>query len=735
MARVMDSLSAFVDDGPAAAAVLTAVAGFGGALSALRRFRREAARASATARREMGPVALRSVQGASDGELVSLEGTLHGDAVSAGALAIESAFGRATAKTHADELELDVGGTMVSLRGPFELASGTVLEIRSRGGGEDAWWGLSLGDRVWARGRLRVVAPSTPTGYRRGDGSYTLEGSEASPVVLHATRPPSRMRPPLSRLGIAAVVSAVAFLCFSYLAAAVGRHFEEPHARRNAPLPGARLSATVLRTALPVEREHALRELIARLDLSPTPEERAWEDPWNAARLRQAERLYDHLGECSEAVHLWKGYGFYREAHRLAKACAIDLGCESSIAELLRDGRTDEARAVRAICVPRGHSTPMTELGEGNFAGAGAVLELHPEAERAFPGLAFVAHLANGNWDRAAAATFDACLKLALEARTKPERAGELATRARATGDAECLLLAADLHRGDARRSLLSTLRSSLRSDDPRRLWTQALAREDGDDLPLAPDSFALRCDPALAIRRPLGCWFGAPLAFQDFLIRGSSPAESAAGRAQLAMLLSTFGDHDGAMQRALGAVDTAGLRPEPTVARKAPYSASERRLLQTWATVAARGGLEAEAELSRMTHAEWEGVDDAARALRPDGPPPPFASLVLGVPFDDATSVRNALARTGTTGEGYLLYAMRWKRAEVAPLAAWVQAELPPPPWSAPFEAFIDYLVQRCDALFATSGKGEASALRLRDLFLRRDIAVPLYVWARSQK
>lgn len=700
---------------------------------ARRSFRKEAASLAARAHREVGRAALQSVQGAADGERVNLEGDLQGDAIDGRGVAIESAFGRSTAKVHAGELELDVNGTMVRLRGPFELASGTRLEIRARGGGEDAWWGLSLGDRVWARGRLRVVAPATPVGYRRGEGTYTLEGSDDEPVVLHATGAPARMRPPLSRLGIGAMIYAVGFLFVTYMAAAAGRHFEEPHARRDAPLPGARLTATVLRTALPLERELALRDLVAHLDLARPPEERAWEDAWNAERLRQAERLYDHLGQCGEAVSLWKGYGFYREAHRLAKRCGVELGCEASIAELLIDGRTDEARAVRAICVPRGHSTPMAELGEGNFADAGAVLERHPEAEKAFAKLAFVAHLANGNWDRAAAATSDPCLKLALEARTKPERAGELATRGRATGDAECLLLAADLHRGDTRRSLLATLRPSLRSSDPRLLWAQALAREDGDVLPLAPDTFVLRCDPARAIRRPLGCWFGAPLPFQNLLIQGSTPAQSAAGRAQLAMLLSTFGDHDGGTQRVLGALDTAGLRPEPTVARKEPYGPSERRLLQTWATVAARGGHDAETELARMAHAEWEGVDDAARALRPNGPPPPFASLVLGVPFQDATSVRNALAKQGTTGDGFLLYAMRWNGAEVAPLAAWVQAELPPPPWSAPFETFVDYLVQRSDAIFATTGIEDRAALRLRDLFLRRDIAVLLFAWTRT--
>ncbi len=727
-----DSLSFFIEGGPPAAAVATVTAAFFGGFMARRSFRKEAATIAARAHREVGRAALRSVQGATDGEWVNLEGELQGDAVDSRGVAIESAFGRSTAKVHANELELDVDGTMVRLRGPFELGSGTALEIRARGGGDDAWWGLSLGDRVWARGRLRVVAPETPMGYRRGGGTYALEGTDDEPVVLHATRAPSRMRPPLSRLGIGAMIYAVAFLFVAYLAAAAARHVEEPHARPDEPLPGSRFSVTVLRTALPVERELALRDLVAHLGLSPTPEERAWEDPWNAQRLRQAERLYGELGQCGEAVRLWKGYGFYREAHRLAKSCGVELGCEASIAELLIDGRTDEARAVRAICVPRGHSMPMAELGEGNFAGAGAVLELHPQAERAFPRLAFVSHLANGNWDRAAAATTDACLKLAAEARTKPERAGDLATRARATGDPECLLLAADLHRGDARRSLLATLRPLLRSDDPRGLWAQALAREDGDDLPLAPDTFALRCDPALAMRRPLGCWFGAPLAFQDLLIHGSSPAESAAGRAQLAMLLSSFGDHDGAMQRALGAVDTAGLRAEPTVARKDPYGPSERRLLQTWATVVARAGQNPEIELARMAHAEWEGVDDAARALRPNGPPPPFASLVLGVPFQDATSVRNALAQQGTTGDGYLLYAMRWNHTEVAPLAAWVQAELPAPPWSAPFETFVDYLVQRNDAIFATSGVDVSAALRLRDLFLRRDIAVLLFAWTR---
>ncbi|NOU34388.1 MAG: hypothetical protein HOO96_41375, partial [Polyangiaceae bacterium] len=527
-----DPLSLFIEGGPPAAAIATMAAAFFGGFMARRSFRKEAATIAAAAHREVGRAALQSVQGATDGERVNLEGELQGDAVDGRGVAIESAFGRSTAKVHAGELELDVNGTMVRLRGPFELGSGTALEIRARGGGEDAWWGLSLGDRVWAHGRLRVVAPETPLGYRSGDGTYTLEGTDDEPVVLHATRAPSRMRPPLSRLGIGAMVYAVGFLFVTYLAAAAGRHFEEPHARRDAPLPGSRLSVTVLRTALPVEREAALRELLAHLDLARGPEERAWEDDWNAQRLRQAERLYDRLGECGEAVRLWKSYGFYREAHRLAKSCGVDLSCEASIAELLRDGRTDEARAVRAICVPRSHATPVAELGEGNFAGAGAVLELHPQAERAFPRLAFVSHLANGNWDRAAAATSDPCLKLAAEARTKPERAGELANRARATGDPECLLLAADLHRGDARRSLLATLRPLLRASDPRLLWAQALAREDGDVLPLAPDTFALRCDPALAIRRPLGCWLGAPVAFQNALIRGTSPADGAAGQA-----------------------------------------------------------------------------------------------------------------------------------------------------------------------------------------------------------
>ncbi len=728
-----DPLSLFLEGGPAAAAIATAVAAISGALMARRSFRKEAATLAARAHHEVGLRALQSVQGAADGEQVNLEGLLNGDAIHTMGLAIESAFGRSTAKVHAQALELDVQGTMVQLRGPFELASGTALEIRARGGGEDAWWGLSLGDRVWARGRLRVVAPETQGGYRSGEGAYTLEGSDKAPLVLHATGAPTRMRPPLSRLAIGAMIYAVAFLFVAYLAAAAGRYFEEPHARRDATLPGARLTATVLRTALPLERDPALRDLVAHLDLSPAPEEKAWEDPWNAERLRQAERLYAHLGQCSEAVRLWKSYGFYREAHRLAKACGEELSCETSLTELLREGRTDEARAVRAICVPRSHSTPVAELGEGNFAGAGAVLELHPQAERAFPRLAFVSHLANGNWDRAAAATSDPCLKLALEARSKPERAGELAMRARASGDADCLLLAADLHPGDARRTLLASARAQLRPGDPRLLWAQALAREDGDALPLAPETFALRCEPALAIRRPLGCWFGAPLPFQNVLIQGSTPAQGAAGRAQLAMLLSTFGDHDGALQRILGALDTAGLRPEPTVPRKDPYGPAERRLLQTWATVLARGGHDAETALARMGRTEWAGVDDAARALQPNGPAPPFASLVLGVPFADATSVRNALAKQGILGDGYLLYAMRWKGAEVAPLAAWVQAELPPPPWSAPFETFVDDLAQRNDAIFATSGIESRASLRLRDLFLRRDIAVLLLVWTRS--
>lgn len=498
----MSELPFLVEHGPALwYAALTAFVVLG-CLAVEWRWRRRARRERRQALAGFGAAAT-ALDGAADGVELAVAGTLIvGDPPAApmregeppsGVSAVElrlagAAFARRTLRhaQRAPMLQLRVGGDLVDLEGPIELAAGAEERHAAKDFADEtsaevrAWLPAGLrqaaeacspifrlvcdGDRVVASGALHRGAGDGP-GYRAEQTSWSLgplvderePGAEARLRLVSSAALPRTGRPLWRRIARRAIAGALLFIAGTWIA---GRWLSAP----DSSVTRLQIASTV-----PLTRERALNGL-----------EGAWasqREPDRASVLGAAAvRL--KLGRCRQAAELLLDHQQFALAHDLGLSCG-----------------TAAARSIAA----------RAALADGRYAEASELFDLDVRNYRAVEAL--VAHIAAHQWDRASEIIEHAdiyrmrplaraCFAHALRVRAGreppdawqnlvPTLSGQKDEYDVRAARAQCQLLAADASPDDA------VAAGILEDYDERFGWPTASVMMIGRGLPLATDRVA----------------------------------------------------------------------------------------------------------------------------------------------------------------------------------------------------------------------------------------------------